>query len=344
MRSFPWLFVVLAVGCGGVSSIPTEHTETCSGTCDEINLTGPVVAALNGDGRVSVVARGESGDLLYGSTEITNGQWDSEGLHFRTIASFPSEPATLVGGLKPFLAAASGGRVVISEVAPNGVQELVSIDAPDVERITLVDGWVAWTQSSASPVIARWGDNEVTTITTPLAKSSGWLALVNSGEEAFVAHRTSAGIELLRIGEATPMRITGGETESHTLFLVGDTVWVAWADRQGVWARTFSAGQLGTTRHVDDGEVAGEPAHRIGAGITGGVVGGVPLLAYQDQTIGALVTTRLARRTMNQLHPSRDFSRGYHISMVPVGERLLVIDCAFRVDRGLNGTFFAGVY
>ncbi len=333
----------LVAACGGAET--TSETgpprDRCTATCADLDLRGPVAARAIADVRVAIAVGRADGALVYGEASLRDGRWDPESLIFREvvndapgdIAAVPSDDGLLV-------AHGTAEGVVLTRVDMAGATQTVmvgdgvpaSIDLVSAPNDTHFCAFIPDGVDAVAPSLSIIRGELAENIALPVQPGSrGRVALALTERGVVVAYASQVGLQL----SGGPIAGVLTATEEPTLAVaaggVGADAWVAWAETSGVFLIAVRDGALGgTPRLVDDGARTGEPAHRVGAALTMLVTEGGPLLAYQDQTVGALVTAHIDELVLRQAHADGAWTRGLHTALVQQSGRLFALDVALR--------------
>lgn len=356
MRGWPLLvavlvLVVVVLGCGSAEG-PEPRTPAserdpaagCGATCDDVNLRGPVAAAALGGDRVAMAARSADGKPLLGTTSVSGGRWDSPSLHLRPVTDAPDRIDTLAlasisGGA--MLAMGAPGGITIRRVDPDGdTTGWATVAASRPSTLAMAASpdralAVAWLEEGGVPRLAEIDPEAQAAATTAdlSAREVRALSVAWTATGAVVATAGPGGVQLhsgdevadLSPHPATEVALGSGD----------DGLVVAWAGDQGVVSlivrRADAEPDADAVTSIDDGRRRGEPAHRVGAGLSLARAGTVLLVAYQDQTAGNLVLTRSGGvGDGRQVGVSPGFTRAMHVALASVGDRVHVVDLGAR--------------
>lgn len=155
---------------------------------------------------------------------------------------------------------------------------------PDDWAITVID-------EATAPVVDGFEDVPVG---TGLHASLGFLS---SGAAVIAYYRATTGELMLAAEGADGFELvaldTSGDRGRYASMAIGadDTVHVAYQDAvdDRLLATTYAGGMIGRPEVIDDGRRAGDRPHAVGAAVRLVLVGGVPVVAYQDGTTADLL-------------------------------------------------------
>lgn len=297
--------------CGGGGGGGAEEPELpCGGaaTCDPIDPRALAAVALD-DGRIVIAAydQRQRGLVVAVARPEREGTWDPESLHFTLVAPRAGKPLAMAR-------AGAGVHLVYGSSQPPSLK-LARLDLTSTPRLaderTVAEPLPLAAALAATPtsLTAAWlaADSIPRTLTLPVpitdagttavtlalaAQSPAAIALGNDGTRTWLARASPTGVDLVEL-TATPAPVTLAFTPATAVAMDGPHL--AWSDADGV--HLVRADTLATPPapvHVDDGARSAEPAHRVGAALSLDVCpDGTPLVAFQDQTSGALVTARI---------------------------------------------------
>ena len=355
------LAAVLLTACGGATPEATNarRGRRCAASCDRMNVRGPLAAEVLEDGRVAILVGRADGALLYGEASVRGGRWRPRSLHLNVaLESFAGDLAAVPDGDGLWVAHGSDAGPVVSRVSRQGVAPVgplsdgsstgdgeapVSVDLVRDEAQSLAFcAWLPRAEGAAAPRLVALRDGEPQPVLLPFEAHRGHaIALALTTDGVVAAYASDAGVQIAGGPVAGVLRPSDRESRAVAAAGDGERAWVAWAELAGVFLVELRGGALGEVRPIDRGERTGEPAHRVGAGLSIRNLGDELLLGYQDQTAGALVTARAARLVLRQSHVDGRWTRGMEVALVEAGGAPFALDVALSARPALRGSLRA---
>jgi len=338
--------VCALAACGGTGGSAHETTapEPCTATCDRsVSLRAPFAAVAVDQNRVAIVAASPREELLLGVAEVREGRWLAESLVFRSVsAERVTSLAALADGDALLLAAGGGDGLRLLRV-PTEVGLAVESARPSEEPVTSVSlarddaGAVlcGWASANGNPHLGRFAEGVFEPIDLAAADHGGLVAVGAVGPLPVLVWASQGGLSVLsrdgaRTYDARPVRALAVHGDGRRLA-------IGYTTDAGVSLLVLEAeGTAAEPTAVDDGTRAGQPVHRVGAAISTLLWDSRVLVAYQDQTTGALVTAEVGRMVTRQEHRDPRWTRAMRTSLVVVGGTPFAIDLGGRGDRDLR--------
>jgi hypothetical protein len=214
----------------------------------------------------------------------------ADGLDFQLVAQIGGSPRDIVTeGTRVYFAA--GRAILVGDLGPDDAIVPIGLSPPlpaDVERLTVRDGWLYAALGQAGLCILDARDPAAITVTGCTALPGSALAVVLSGDLAFVAAGTLGGLQVVDLADPTqPRRIGGLDTP-------GAAVDVAVADHTVFMAD----GDLG----LDIIDISNPARPRRGATVPSGIRADAVIL---DRDVLYVVDRNVGLRTLDARDPRR---------------------------------------